>query len=309
MHNILISTSTFDLNNLINQKFYKDGRFNFILNPYKRKLTEIEIKSLLVENEIVGLIAGLEPLTREVLLNAKNLKVISRCGTGVDNVDIVATNALEILLYNTPDATIAPVAELTLGHILNILRNITESDHNIRNNMWRPKIGSLLQKKTVGILGFGRIGQKVADLVKSFGANVIYYDPFCEIETIFKKVDFDFLIENSDIITLHLPLNNDTKDIINKDVFIKMKKNCILINIARGGLVNENDLYTALSNNQIQGAGLDVYDLEPYIGPLKGLKNILLTSHIGSFAIESRELMEIEAANNLFSGLEKFNIL
>ncbi len=306
--NILISTSSFaEYDKSILDDIPEE--FNVILNPYKKTLNEAETGELLVQYEVNGLIAGVEPLTMEVLTAANALKVISRCGAGLDNVDLKAAAKLGIKVFNTPDAPTNAVAELTLGLILNCLRKISFSDRGIRKGTWRKTMGNLLQGRVVGIIGFGRIGKTVGNLVRAFGAKVIYNDLVKDSEFDWARcVKLDELLRSADIISLHVPLVDtvDTNDyFINAKKISLMKEGAILINTSRGSLVDEDALYDTLDAGKLASAGFDVFEKEPYSGKLTELDNVLLTCHIGSYAIESRILMERQALENLLKGLSK----
>ena len=277
--------------------------FEILLNPFGRRLTETEAGSLLKPG-IIGMIAGIEPLTRSVLTGAPDLRVISRCGIGMDNVDLDAAAERNILVKNTPDAPGTAVAELTLGMMLNLLRRISEADRFIRANQWKKLMGRLLQQQTVGLIGFGRIGKKVARLVSAFGAAILAYD-ICKIES-FPDVEFcslESLISRSDIISLHIPYTPDTHHFLNSDRLISMKKGALLINASRGGLVDEKALEDALLSGHLAGAALDCFEQEPYHGPLCEMDQVVTTAHMGSYAKEARESMEQESAENLIKEL------
>ncbi|CAN2040217.1 Hydroxyacid dehydrogenase [Candidatus Magnetomoraceae bacterium gMMP-15] len=303
MHNILITTSSFAKNDpgLINS--LEDQKLKPILNPYKRKLTETEVKELIIKYKPLGIIAGVEPLSREVLNVADNLKVISRCGIGMDSVDIKAAKEFGIAVKNTPDAPTIPVAELTLGLILTLLRQIHISDSSIRNDEWKRPMGNLLNGKTVGIIGCGRIGSYVAKLLFSFGCTVFGYDIVFGQHNKIIMTSIEKLLRKSDIVTLHLSYSNDSNNFMNSERIRTMKKGAILVNTARGELIDEDALYEALKNSQLAGAAIDCFKDEPYKGRLKELKNVVLTAHIGSYASEGRLLMEKQASDNLLGVL------
>jgi len=308
MNNVLITTSSFaegapDLNNLL-----KKQHLNFVLNPYKRKLTKEEIIELIKKYQPVGIIAGVEPLTCEVLKTAKKLKVISRCGIGMDSVDINAAKEFGIIVKNTPDAPTVPVAELTIGMILTLLRKIHISDKGIRDNQWKRPMGNLLKGKTVGIIGCGRIGSYVAKLLYSFDCNILGYDILgndiiTSKNNMIKITSVEELLNKSDIITLHLSYSQQTDNFMNYKRINSMKNQAILVNAARGGLIDEDALYDAISNSKLAGAAIDCFKNEPYKGRLKELENVLLTAHIGSYAREARLLMEKQAFENLLNYL------
>lgn len=303
--NILTSTSSFaEYDKSVLGEIPEE--FNVILNPYKKTLNESEIGELLVQHEVNGLIAGVEPLTMEVLTAADALKVISRCGAGLDNVDLKAAAKLGIKVFNTPDAPTNAVAELTLGLILNCLRKISSSDRGIRKGTWRKTMGNLLQGRVVGIIGFGRIGKTVGNLVRAFGAEVIYNDLVKDSQFDWARcVKLDELLRSADIISLHVPLVDTNDYFINAKKISLMKEGTILINTSRGRLVDEDALYDALDAGKLASAGFDVFEKEPYSGKLAELDNVLLTCHIGSYATESRILMERQAVENLLKGLSE----
>lgn len=277
------------------------------LNPFATRLTEDQAIDLLGTNTI-GLIAGLEPLTEKVLTSAKSLKVIARVGTGLDSVDLVAAKKLGITVLNTPDAPTQAVAELTLGHILGLLRNISVADRQIRNGVWKGLMGSLLQTKTVGIVGFGRIGKRVAGLLSAFGAKVIISDELAT-STEYLNVGLNELCAKSDVITLHLPYNDLTHHLINEKQLNLMKKGSYFVNISRGGLVDEDALLAALKSGQIAGAALDCFEHEPYDGELRNFDNVQITAHMGSYARETRDLMEREASQLLVDAFKEIKLL
>lgn len=307
-HKILITTSSFNLQNFYQLDDLTSSGIEVILNPFKRRLTEQEVSDLLNGN-VVGMIAGLEPLTAGVLKNAHQLRVIARCGTGLDSVDMNVARDQGILVFNTPDAPATAVAELTVAHILGLLRHVSESDRNIRSGQWSGIMGSLLKSKTVGIIGFGRIGQLVARLVSAFEATVVAFDTQAISDPRVKQLSLDELCAQSDIISLHIPYSQDTHHIISEDAVSKMKPTALLVNISRGGLIDETALLAALQNGLIAGAALDCFEDEPYSGPLLKFDNVHVTAHMGSYAHETRNQMEIDASTALVRGLKEQGIL
>ena len=303
MKNILITTSTFDryatgLLPLLEQRGYAPQ-----LNPLGRKLTVAEVDELLSRYRPVGMIAGVEPLTREVLQKASGLKVVSRCGIGLDSVDLEAAAELGITVTSTPDAPTVPVAELTLGMILSLLRCIHLSDAAIRRGEWLRPYGCLLHGKTVGIIGCGRIGSCLARLLRPFDCEVLGCDPLCAGGDCFTLTGVEEMLPKADIVSLHIPYNESNHHFINAERLNQMKTGAYLVNTARGGLVDEGALYEVLVAGKLAGAALDGFEIEPYCGPLKGLNNVLMTGHIGSYAREARVLMEREAVDNLLAAL------
>jgi D-3-phosphoglycerate dehydrogenase len=306
MNTILCTTSTFNALDAFDA--YKD-KLTVLVNPYKRKLTEEELYNLILEHQPVGIIAGVEPITKAVLSKAKNLKVISRAGVGMDSVDLEAASSKGIIVTNTPDAPTVPVAELTLGLILSVLRGITYSDSSIRKQEWNRPMGWMLSGKTVGIIGCGRIGTYVARLCSAFNCKLLGFDKYVKSHEYCKMVPLDRLLVESDIITLHVPYDAETHKLIGKEALALLKPTAVLINTSRGGLIDENALYFALKEGKIAGAALDCFEEEPYKGPLNHLNNVVLTAHIGSYAREARLLQERQAAENMIEYLKKQGVL
>lgn len=304
---VLISTSSFNLANFAQLSDLEKAGVEVKLNPFAARLTEKQVIDLL-GTDTIGLIAGLEPLTKNVLQAAKSLKVIARVGTGLDSVDLVAAKELEIIVLNTPDAPTKAVAELTIAHILSLLRHLSQADRQIRNGIWKGLMGSLLETKTVGIVGFGRIGKRVATLLSAFGASVLISDAQVKSGD-FQNVGLDELCTRSDIVSLHLPYSEATHHIIDEKRINLMKKGSFIVNISRGGLVDEAMLLAALKSGHLAGAALDCFEQEPYEGELRNLENVQITAHMGSYARETRDLMEQEASRLLVNALHEKNLL
>jgi D-3-phosphoglycerate dehydrogenase len=306
---VQITTSSFDLNNFVDKDLLARANIEIALNPIKSRLTESQVTALL-NDDVVGMIAGLEPLNGNVLRSAKTLKVIARCGTGLDSVDLNVARELGIEVYNTPNAPARAVAEFTIGHMLNSLRHISATDHSLREGSWTPTMGSLLGTKKVGLIGFGRIGKMVSELLLAFGASVQAFDPI--VSTTNSQVemcDLQTLLASSDIISLHVPYSPATHHLINAEALSLMKPLAILVNISRGGLIDEDALFNSLTSNRIAGAALDCFEIEPYTGPLRTLPNVCSTSHMGSYARETRDQMENEASTALVAGLKKHGFI
>jgi D-3-phosphoglycerate dehydrogenase len=304
---IFISTSRFDPENFDIAGGEHRSHLSPTFNPHGRKLTEEEVSEFLSAG-VVGLIAGLEPLTRNVLARATDLRVIARVGTGLDSVDLTAAQDLGITVVNTPDATTDAVAELTLGHILNTLRGVASADRNIRAGSWSPLMGRLLKGKTVGIIGFGRIGRRVAQLVDAFGARVVLTDPTVDQASDSRWRTLRALCTESDIISLHVPFSSENQHIIGAEELSAMKQGTILVNVARGGLIDESALRKALDTNHLWAA-IDCFAEEPYLGDLRTSERITMTAHMGSYATETRTLMEREAVSALVREFKKIGLL
>lgn len=282
-----------------------------IINPHGRKLSEEEILDL--SDSVVGIIAGTEKITEKIITSNNNLKVISRYGIGLDNVDLKAASSKNVMVYNTPETPTTAVAEYTLSVILNLLKKISNVDKKLKNNEWKPESGNLLTGKTIGIIGLGRIGKKLVKFLAPFNVKVLAYELNPDKEFVKQNkvelVQLNDLLSNSDIISLHVPFTGQTKNLIGKDEFDLMKENAYIINAARGGIIDESALADALKNNKIAGAAIDAFENEPDTGELKNLNNVILTPHIGAFTIETRKQMEIETVENLISGLKEMKII
>jgi len=305
---VLITTSSFSLGNFAQAKSLHDAGISIEVNPHGRRLSEDEVAEL-VATDVIAILAGLEPLTDRVLSNAKSLRVIARCGTGLDSVDLLAASRLGIDVFNTPDAPTQAVAELTIAHMLNSLRHISTTDSNMRSGKWTPTMGSLLATKTVGLIGVGRIGSAVAKLAQAFGARVIGFDPVVSSHNSVELLSLDEVLNQSDIVSLHVPINDQTHHIVNASAISRMKPGSIVVNVSRGGLIDESALHDALKSQHLSGAALDCFEDEPYSGPLLQLPGVHVTAHMGSYARETRDLMEVEASTNLVNGLRKRGLI
>ncbi|VVB88576.1 Glyoxylate reductase [uncultured archaeon] len=300
---IAITTTSFGDHDEMPLNLLKENGFEIAFNPYGRKLKKEEIIEFC--KDVMGIVAGTETLDAEIIKKLTNLKVISRVGTGMDNVDLEAARSSGIKVFNTPDGPTSAVAELTVGLMLDLLRMFSQMDRELRVGKWEKRMGSLLYGKNVGIVGFGRIGKKVAELLKPFGCEIAYTDPYVKDGLLgLKRLSLEELLCWADIISLHVSVK-DNKPLIMEKEFKLIKKGSWLVNVSRGGVVDENALYGALKSYHLSGAALDVFEHEPYKGSLIELDNIILTPHIGSYARESRIEMEKQAVENLLSGLKK----
>ena len=300
---IAITTSSFGKYDSRVLNSLKEKKIQYVLNPYGRKLSQEE--AVEVAKDAKGIIAGTEPLDEWVLDRLPGLKVISRCGVGMENVDLAAAEIRGIKVFNTPYGPTLPVAELTVGLILNLLRKINWMDRELRAGTWKKRMGNLLHGKKIGIVGFGRIGQKVAELLLPFGVEVNYYD-VCEVSCNLScsPQEMENLLSWADIITLHVSTRNEKGSVIGREELRQMKNGAWLVNVARGEVVDEDALYDALKEDRIAGAAVDVFEKEPYDGPLAQLDNVIITPHIGSYALEARAAMEATSVENLLRGLE-----
>jgi len=303
-HKILIGPSTFSALDPEPTNKLLDAGFEVVDNPFGRKLTKGELKGLL--REVSGIIAGLETLDREVLQES-SLRVISRCGSGISNVDVQAAQEFGIEFYYTPSGPTTAVAELAVGMILNLIRQAPQMNTDLHQGNWSKKIGLELDGKVVLIIGFGHIGRKVAAILKAFGAKLIAVDPALDGEADgVPLVDLDDALPTADIITLHL---SGDREVLGAREFQIMKKGVFLLNGARGGLLSEKHLIAGLENGTVAGAWLDVFEQEPYSGPLVKYPQVILTPHIGSYTRECRRQMEMESVENLIAGFKKIKVI
>ena len=298
----LITTVPFAAINKLPLELLKSADIDYIFNPLNKKLTENELIKLVSDVDI--LIAGTEPITRRVLDKAPKLKMISRVGIGLDSVDLLAAREKNIKVSFTPDAPAPAVAELTMGLIFSLLRSIHLSNAQLHEGKWNRIFGRRISEVTIGIIGVGRIGSRVIRRTKPFGTPrflVNDIDPS-------KRKDLDFKLEwvskekiykESDIICIHLPLTKHTKNMIQKKDMLLMKKDASIINVSRGGIINESDLYEVLKSGHLSGAAIDVFEEEPYIGKLTEIDRCILTAHMGSMSFDCRSRMEIEATEEV----------
>lgn len=302
---ILISPTSFGECGLEPLQLLEKSGLEIVRNSLGRRLTPDDV--IRMGSDCIGMIAGVEPLTSDVLKQLPQLKCISRCGVGMDNVDLEAAKRLGIAVINTPDAPTQSVAELTLGLMLSLLRKVTIANSNFHQRQWKKETGFLLSGKTVGILGLGRIGRKVAELLKPFGCEIIACDahpqrPWLEQNPI-QIMPLSELLEHSDILSIHVSHSPDLPPLLGKMELNLMKPGAWLLNLARGHVVDEPALYEALSSKHLAGAALDVFVQEPYTGPLCDLPNVIGTQHIASYAQEAKLAMELESVKNLLKAL------
>ena len=297
---VLISTSTFgQFNNEPLQILY-DAGLEVINNPYNRKITQNELISLV--RGVDGVIAGLEEYNNKIL-SISNLKTISRCGSGVSNIDMESAEKLGIRVYNTPEGPTQSVAELTLGCCLSLIRNVPYVNKRMHEGSWDKITGNLLSGMTVLIIGYGRIGKLFSKIINEIGAKILIHDPFIskkEIPNFVKRVELMEGLKLSDIITLH---NSGDTMILGESEFSIMKQGVYILNSARGGIIDEDALMDALNSGKVSGAWLDTFSEEPYYGKLSQFQQVILTPHIASYTKEGRYSMEIQASKNLILGL------
>ena len=300
---------------LVSDKLADDG-INFL---NEQTDIQVHIQVGMNEDELCDIIGDFDALlirsdtkvTKRVLEAATNLKVIGRAGIGVDNVDIPAATEQGIIVMNTPDANATTTAELAIAHMFSLSRNLPEASASVRAGKWERSqlVGAEINHKTFAILGFGTIGRLAAKRACGLGMRVIAYDPFVTAD-IFEacgaeSVDLDTLVKEADYLTLHCPMIEKTRGIIGADQLKAMKKTAMLINCARGGLVDEVALYDALKNGEIAKAALDVYEQEPpKDSPLFELGNITFTPHLGASTREAQIAVSVEIARQAVTFLK-----
>lgn len=273
-----------------------------VLNPLGRRPTEDELCQLIRGVDLF--IAGTEPITDRVMASAPGLKIISRVGIGLDNVDLAAARRRGITVSYTPDAPAAAVAELTIGVMLSLLRSIHTANARVRVEGWHRFMGRRLGELTVGIIGVGRVGRRVIGLLSSFGSTILANDlaPSKDLAGV-QWVEKEELYELADVISLHVPLTLATTDLVTAREIDRMKHDAMLVNTSRGGIIRESDLAGALRSGRVAGAAVDVFREEPYRGELLGIDQCLITCHMGSMSVDCRLRMELEATQNVLAYL------
>ena len=302
MPKTLITTVPFADKNRLPLELLERANIDYLINPLNKKLTEEELTDMVSDFDVI--IAGTEPITKKVMNAATNLKMISRVGIGLDSVDLLEAEKRGIVVSYTPDAPAPAVAELTIGLMLTLLRSVQLSNMEMHNGKWHRFFGRRLSEITIGIIGVGRIGIGVIEHLKGFGSvNILLNDTGSynqdwyniEKECNIKWEDKEVIYQQADIITIHTPLTAQTKNMVEKEQLLSMKEDAIIINTARGGIINEDDLYEVMQAGHLSGAAVDVFDFEPYAGKLREIQRCILTAHMGSMSIDCRTRMEIEA--------------
>jgi len=303
MKKILVSPTSFGECGSEPIELLRNAGFGVIMNPFGRKLTEIETIEL--GKEIVGVVAGVETYNKNIIDHLAKLKCISRVGVGVDSINLEYLKEKNIELFITSNGPTQSVAELSLSLALNLLRRVSILDKRIRREIWKKETGSLIVGKKIGIIGLGRIGKRTALLYKALGCTISAYDKYPDAQWMnengISNESFENLISTADIISIHVPGLDEGKPLLNETELNKLKSGCIIINLSRGGVIDEKALFLHLKNNPENFAALDVFIDEPYKGELTELENILLTPHIGSYAKEAKLTMEVDAVKNLIN--------
>jgi D-3-phosphoglycerate dehydrogenase / 2-oxoglutarate reductase len=313
MNKVLITTVPFGDKDRLPLELLESSNIDYVINPLGKKLTEDELAEMITDFDVV--IAGTEQITAKVMDRATNLKMISRVGIGLDSVDLIAAKERGIKVSYTPDAPSPAVAELTMGLMLSLLRSIHVSNIELHEGEWKRFFGRRISEVTIGIIGVGRIGSRVIRRTKPFGTPRFLVN---DINTSERSDLLDFKLDwvskekiykEADIISIHTPLTSATKNMIIKDNLLSMKKDAVIINTARGGIINEQDLYEVMQEGHLSGAAIDVFDFEPYKGRLQEIQRCILTAHMGSMSVDCRSRMEIEATEEVIRFIKQGELM
>lgn len=302
MRKILISTSSFGVESKEPLQLLEAAGIEYTINPHGRKLSKDETVSLLQNMD--GVVAGTESYPKEIIEKLPSLKIISRCGAGMDGIDQDFLKKSGIALVNTPDVHVTAVAELALSGLLSVNRKLFANHTQVVSGSWSKVMGRNLSGKTIGLIGMGKVGQAFAHLLSGFGCHLLAYDPYYKGSWpagIQRVTNLNAMWGKADVISLHIPATDETRHILNRQVFQSVKHDVIIINTSRGDLIDERALFEFLQGHPEAGAYLDVFQQEPYTGPLTSLANIVVTPHIGTFTRETRVNMEIESVMNLIN--------
>ncbi|NQU57196.1 MAG: phosphoglycerate dehydrogenase [Rhodospirillales bacterium] len=300
---VLISTIPFGERDSRPIELLADAGLDAVINPLGRKLQPGEIDEMIEGFD--ALVAGTEQITAETLDKATDLKVIARVGIGLDSVDLLAARERNVAVAYTPDGPSAAVGEITVGLMVNLLRGVTAADRAMRAGTWQRIMGRRIAKSTVGIIGVGRIGKLLIEHLQGGFPGVRILANDLEPDTAFGDAhaviwaDKETIYREADVVSLHLPLTPLTRGLVGTTEMKLMKPTASLINTARGGIINEENLANALRDGLIATAAIDVFESEPYTGDLTRLENCLLTSHMGSMSEDCRARMETEAVEEI----------
>ncbi len=286
---------------------------------------EVVYRPGISSEELIGEIGGFDvvvvrgrtKITSSVIDAGRALKIIGRAGTGLDNIDLAAAERRGIVVLNTPEAPVNAVAELVVGLMIAVARKIALADRLMKEGKW-PKhelLGTELSGKVLGVIGFGRIGRRVAEIARAIGMRILAYDIIDIPREVLQQtdatlVDLDRLLSESDFITLHVPLTDDTRHMINEERLRRMKRGAVIVNASRGAVIDEEALYRALREGWIAGAALDVFEREPPVGSkLLELDNVVLTPHIGAETREAQRLAATLLAERIVSKLREMRLI
>lgn len=297
---IFIALSTFAADDRRPLEMLEASGFPYKIHQTGKRITGEELMRDAKDAAVI--VGGVEPYDQQVISALPGLKCISRCGVGVDAIDLAFAKEKQVVVANTPLVPVQAVAELALTLFLALSRNIKPQANLMQAKRWERVPAHLLSGRTVGLMGFGRIGQRVAQLCNAFGAKVLVYDPYAdksrEQELSVAMVSREQLLAESDIISLHASKDKNQPVLIGKAELDQMKQGAILVNLARGEMVEEASLIAALQSGKLAGAGLDVFGQEPYQGPLCDFDQVILTPHCATLTLETRSEMEMQCVEN-----------
>jgi D-3-phosphoglycerate dehydrogenase len=298
-YKILIATHPFAQTGRKPLELLESTGWELKFNPFQRRLKAGDIEEII--EDVDAIIAGTEPYPAEILKKSK-VKVISRVGIGLDNVPLKACRDMGIEVTYTPDAPSQGVAELTVANIINLARYVLPSDRSVREGAWNRLMGKLINDMTIGIIGVGRIGKIVIELLQPFRPNLLVCDTkpdlsFGEKYGLYWSTKEE-IFSQCDLVSLHIPGSGKNRNYLDRKTIASMKTGSAVINTSRGVIVDEKALYDALVQKHLSGAALDVFVKEPYDGPLAELDNVVLTSHMAASALGSRYLMELGAVED-----------
>ena len=263
---------------------------------------EDEITKNIVDSEVV-VIRSATTISKDLINSAKKLKVIARCGVGVDNIDLEQASKNNIYVTNSPNANIISVAELTIGLIIAAARNIHLSNNSLKTGEWNRQkfVGTELYDKQLGLIGFGKAANEVAKRLAAFGMKIVFYDPYIEESNReATKVDLDYLLQTSDVISIHVNKTKETQNLIDSEALNMIKEGGIIVNTSRGGIIDEKSLFELVDDKKIIFGGLDVYEKEPpVVGEFFSSSNIVTTPHLGASTIEAQLKAGKQTAENV----------
>ena len=287
----------------LNQQVYKElETIGDCFDISKSASKDEDLANHIKDSEIV-VIRSATKLTKEVLDKAEQLKIIARCGVGIDNVDLDFAKSKNIFVTNAPSANLISVVELTVALIISASRKLSLADSHLKKGEWNRSefLGYELYGKTLGIVGFGKAGRLVADRMKSFGMSIVFYDPYVtDWNGSEESVELDDLLRTADVVAIHVIKTKDTENLISKDMLDLLKPSSIIVNTSRGGVLDEDYLFELLESEKIFGAGLDVYSNEPpeNVDRYNGL-NLVTTPHIGASTNEAQLKAGLETIENI----------
>ena len=312
MYKVFITPRSFGSTSKKPFNILEDKGYEIIKNETGKKYSKENMKNLI--KDVDAIIVGTDPLDEEVLNEANKLKIISKYGVGLDNIDLSKAKKLGIPVTITPDANSASVAELAFAMMIGLSRRITEADNKVKSGYQGKIVGNTIWNKKLGIIGLGRIGKELAKRATGINMEVYYFDKQLlnnkeENELKVSYRDFDTILKECDFISIHTPLIKSTENLIDNNEFNKMKSSAFLINTSREKIINEKALLDALKNKQIQGVALDEYEFNPTKLPEEIINKMILTPHMGSHTDEAIENMGVTAAENIIEFFEKNNII